>query len=36
MRQVALNMLKSEFELSVISEITGLSVNEINKMKNES
>ena len=36
MRQVALNMLKSKFELSVISEITGLSVTEINKLKNES
>ena len=36
MRQVALNMLKSEFELSVISEITGLSVNEVSKLKTES
>ena len=34
MRQVALNMLKNKFKLSAISEMTGLSVEEIKKLKN--
>ena len=34
MEEVALNMLKSKFKLSVISKITGLSEAEIEKLKN--
>ena len=34
--EVALNMLKSNFKPSVISEITGLSEKEIKKLKNDS
>ena len=34
MQQVALNMLKSDFKTSVISKITGLSEEEIQKLKN--
>ena len=33
---VAVNMLKNEFKLSVISEVTGLSEDQINKLKNNS
>ena len=33
MQAVALNMLKSGFDLSVIAKMTGLSINEINKIK---
>ncbi len=36
MRQVALNMLKNKFKLSAISEMTGLSVEEIKELKNGS
>ena len=36
MRQVALNMLKEKADFSFISKVTGLSVTEINKLKNES
>ncbi len=36
MEEVALNMLKSNFKLSVISKITGLSEAEIEKLKNNS
>ena len=36
MQQVALNMLKNNFALSVISEMTGLSAQEIKKLKNGS
>ena len=36
MQQVALNMLKSNFKLSVISNVTGLSKEEIKKLKNGS
>ena len=33
-QQVALNMLKKEAEISLISEVTGLSEEEIKKLKN--
>ena len=36
MQQVALNMLQSKFKFSVISEMTGLSEEEIKKLKNNS
>ena len=36
MKQVALNMLKEKADFSFISKVTGLSVTEINKLKNES
>ena len=36
MQQVALNMLQSKFKFSVISEMTGLSEQEIKKLKNNS
>ena len=35
-QQVALNMLKKEAEVSYISEVTGLSEDQINRMKNGS
>ena len=36
MQKVALNMMQSKFQLSVISKITGLSEEEIKKLKNSS
>ena len=36
MQAVALNMLKNKFKLSVISEMTGLSEDQINRLKNDS
>ena len=36
MQAVALNMLKNKFKLSVISEMTGLSENQIKNLKNGS
>ena len=36
MQAVALNMLKNKFKLSVISEMTGLSEDQINRLKNGS
>ena len=36
MRSVALNMLKKQADMAFISEVTGLSVEEINKLKNSS
>ena len=36
MRQVALNMLKNRLDIPLISKVTGLSEDQINKLKNES
>ena len=36
MQQVALNMLKTKAQISYISEMTGLSAQEIKKLKNGS
>ena len=36
MQAVALNMLKSGFDTAVIAKMTGLSIDEINKLKNGS
>ena len=36
MKTVALNMLKKQIELSMISEVTGLSIEELKKLKNKS
>ena len=36
MQAVALNMLKSGFDTSIIAKMTGLSVDEIKKLKNSS
>ena len=33
---VALNMLKKQADMAFISEVTGLSVDEVNKLKNSS
>ena len=36
MQQVVLNMLKKQADMAFISEVTGLSVEEINRLKNSS